>query len=137
MTPRYLLDTNVVSDLVRDPLGPATERIRAVGEESICTSIVVAGELRYGAAKRGSARLLVQLEAVLEVMQVLAIEPPMDEVYGRVRTRLERSGTPIGANDLWIAAQALSLDCTLVTDNQREFFRVDGLQLENWRHDAG
>ena len=61
---RYLLDTNIVSDLVRNPQGRVTQRIREVGEARVCTSIIVAAELRYGASKRGSPRLRAQLEAV-------------------------------------------------------------------------
>lgn len=129
---RYLLDTNIVSVLVRAPTGPVTEHIRTVGERQVCTSIIVAAELRYGAAKRGSARLLSQLELVLGALEVLPFEVPADEVYGDIRAQLERAGRMIGGNDLLIAAQALAMDCTVVTDNQREFKRVKGLRVENW-----
>jgi tRNA(fMet)-specific endonuclease VapC len=129
---RYLLDTNIISALVRDPHGRVTKRIRKVGEAKVCTSIVVAAELRYGAAKKGSARLLSHLEAVLSALEVLALEPPIDSVYAEVRTELERSGQAIGGNDLLIAAHALSLGHTVVTDNEREFGRVEGLRVQNW-----
>ena len=129
---RYLLDTNVVSDLVRNPQGRVTEHIREIGEGGVCTSIVVAAELRYGAQKKGSARLTAQLEAVLGALEVLPFEAPADRTYARLRTRLEQAGRPIGANDLLIAAQALNLDATLVTDNEREFGRIDELRCENW-----
>jgi len=129
---RYLLDTNIVSDLVRNPHGKVAQRIRKVGEARVSTSIVVAAELRYGAAKKGSARLSVQLEAVLSVLDVLAFEPPADVMYASLRTSLEQVGTPIGANDMLIAAHALALGCTIVTDNEREFARVRGLPCENW-----
>lgn len=132
---RYLLDTNIVSAIVRDPRGRIAEHIRTVGEKRVCTSVVVAAELRYGATKKGSARLLAQLEAVLTALEVLALETPVDSVYGDVRTQLERAGHPIGGNDLLIAAQALSLEYTLVTDNEREFRRVGGLSVENWLRD--
>ncbi len=128
----YLLDTNVVSDLIRNPQGRVTRHIRAVGEGKIATSIIVAVELRYGAAKKGSPRLAAQLEAVLGALEVLRFEAPADAVYGRLRARLEQAGRPIGGNDLLIAAHALSLGRTLVTDNEREFARVSGLALENW-----
>ena len=94
--------------------------------------IIVAAELRYGATKKNSPRLTAQLEAVLGALEVLALEAPADIRYGRIRASLERMGRPIGANDLLIAAHALSLDFTLVTDNEREFSRVDGLRIENW-----
>lgn len=129
---RYLLDTNAVSDLVRNPQGRVTERIREVGESSVCTSIVVAAELRYGAEKKGSARLTAQLEAVLGALDVLPFEAPADREYGRLRARLETEGRPIGGNDLLIAAQALALGATLVTDNEREFGRIGELPCENW-----
>ncbi len=128
----YLLDTNMVSDLVRVPRGRVAQRVQAVGEANVCTSIVVAAELRYGAAKKGSARLTEQLEAVLGALNVLPLEEPADETYGSIRTRLERAGQPIGANHLLIAAQTVALGHTLVTDNEREFTRVQGLVCENW-----
>lgn len=133
---RYLLDTNIVSDLVRRPQGRAAEHIRRVGEAQVCTSIIVAAELRYGATKRRSARLARQLEAVLEVLEVVPFTAPADRVYAQIRTRLEQIGTPIGGNDLLIAAQAVALGCTIVTDNEGEFARIDGLPRENWLRGA-
>ena len=133
---RYLLDTNIVSDLVRRPQGRIAEHVRKVGEAQVCTSIIVAAELRYGAAKKGSQRLAAQLEAVLGALDVLPLEAPADAAYGLIRTRLEQAGTPIGANDLLIDAQALALGCTLVTDNEAEFARIDGLPRENWLRQA-
>ena len=129
---RYLLDTNIVSDLVRNPQGKVAQRIRKVGETQVCTSIIVAAELRYGAAKKGSLRLAAQLEAVLGALEVLPLEPPVDAACGSLRTRLEQAGTPIGANDLLIAAHALALGYAIITDNEREFARVEDLQLPNW-----
>ena len=129
---RYLLDTNIVSDLVRNPRGPVARRIRQVGEPQVCTSIIVAAELRYGAEKRGSLRLTAQLEAVLGALDVLPFEAPADAAYGLLRARLEQVGQPIGGNDLLIAAQVIALGYTLVTDNEREFARIDELPSENW-----
>jgi tRNA(fMet)-specific endonuclease VapC len=129
---RYLLDTNIVSDLVRNPKGKVAQHIVKVGEAQVCTSIIVAAELRYGATKESSPRLSSQLEAVLGALEVLPFESPADTAYGSLRTRLERAGQPIGANDLLIAAQTLALDYTIVTDNEKEFARVKDLRLENW-----
>jgi tRNA(fMet)-specific endonuclease VapC len=129
---RYLLDTNVLSELVRHPHGPVAERVRRAGEAQVCTSIIVASELRYGATKKGSLRLTAQLEAVLGAIDVLAFEAPADVVYGQLRARLEQAGTPIGGNDLLIAAQALALGHTIVTDNDSEFARIAELPRENW-----
>ena len=129
---RYFLDTNIVSDLVRNPHGNVAQHIRKVGEAQVCTSIIVAAELRYGAAKKGSPRLSAQLEAVLGALEVLPFETPADAAYGLLRTRLEKAGRPIGANDLLIAAQALALGYTIVTDNEKEFAHVEDLRRENW-----
>ena len=129
---RYLLDTNIVSDLIRNPQGKVAQHIRKVGEAKVCTSIIVAAELRYGAAKKNSPRLTAQLEAVLGAIEILPFEVPADETYGRLRTRLEQIGRPIGGNDLLIAAQAVALGHSIVTDNEREFARIEGLQSQNW-----
>jgi len=129
---RYLLDTNIVSDLVRNPQGQAVQKIRRVGEQRVCTSIIVASELRYGAAKKQSPRLTAQLEAVLGALEVVPFESPADATYGALRTRLEKAGRPIGGNDLLIAAHALALGYTVVSDNEREFARIPGLPHENW-----
>jgi tRNA(fMet)-specific endonuclease VapC len=134
---RYLLDTNIVSDLVRNPQGRVTQRIREVGEAQVCTSIIVAAELRYGATKKGSPRLIAQLELVLDALEVLPLETPADTTYGLLRARLEQDGQPIGGNDLLIAAQAVALGYAIVTDNEREFARIDELPRENWLREAG
>jgi len=132
---RYLLDTNILSDLVRNPQGRVAQHIREIGEAQVCTSIIVAAELRYGAAKKQSTRLTAQLESVLGALEVLPLEAPVDTTYGALRARLEKEGRPIGANDLLIAAQALALGYTLVTDNEKEFAQVKDLPRENWlRH---
>lgn len=133
---RYLLDTNIVSDLVRNPQGRITRRIREIGEAQVCTSIIVAAELRYGAAKKESQRLTAQLDAVLRALEVLPFEAPADIAYGALRAGLERAGQPIGGNDLLIAAQAIALRYAVVTDNEREFARIDGLSYENWLREA-
>ena len=129
---RYLLDTNIISDLVRNPQGRITQCIRKIGEAQVCTSIIVAAELRYGSAKKASPRLTAQLAAILSALEVLPFDAPADVTYGALRLRLEQTGKPIGANDLLIAAQALALGHVLVSDNEREFARIDGLRCENW-----
>jgi tRNA(fMet)-specific endonuclease VapC len=129
---RYLLDTNIVSDLVRHPHGRVAERVREIGEEQVYTSLIVAAELRYGAAKKGSPRLSAQLEVVLRALEVLPLESPVDTVYAQIRANLERAGKVIGGNDLLIAAHAVSLGDVLVTANEQEFSRVPDLPIENW-----
>jgi tRNA(fMet)-specific endonuclease VapC len=129
---RYLLDTNIVSDLVRDPQGVVARRIARAGEDAVCTSIVVACELRYGAAKKGSPRLTEQLESILQALAVLPLEPGADRHYGEIRAHLESAGRPIGANDLLIAAHARAAGLQLVTRNLDEFSRVPGLKVTIW-----
>jgi tRNA(fMet)-specific endonuclease VapC len=114
------------------PHGRISQYIRKIGEARVCTSIIVAAELRYGAAEKQSPRLTTQLEAVLGVLPILPFEVPADATYGLLRAQLERAGRPIGANDLLIAAQAVTLRYTIVTDNEREFAQIHGLPRENW-----
>jgi tRNA(fMet)-specific endonuclease VapC len=129
---RYLLDTNIVSDLVRNPQGKVARRIARVGEAKVCTSIIVACELRYGAEKKGAARLSAQLEQILSVLPVLPLDGEADRHYGSIRADLERKGTPIGPHDMLIASHARSNGLTLVTNNREEFRRVGKLKLANW-----
>ncbi len=132
MPPRYLLDTNILSDLVRNPQGKVAAQITTVGEDAVCTSIVVAAELRFGAEKSGSTELTDRVNLILTALDVLPLELPVDRHYGEVRQHLEHRGTPIGPNDLLIAAHAITLELTVITANVREFLRVPGLKVENW-----
>lgn len=129
---RYLLDTNILSDLVRNPQGRIAARIGDVGEAAILTSIIVAAELRFGAVKKGSEPLTRQVETILSAINVLPFDTPADTIYAALRAKLEAAGRPIGGNDMLIAAHALAEDCTMVTDNEGESGRADGLNLENW-----
>lgn len=128
----YLLDTNIITDLIRNPDGSAARHIEQVGAKEIFTSIIVASELRYGCVKKGSPKLLARVEGILETIPVLPLDLPADAKYGRIRAELEAAGQTIGMNDLLIAAHAFALDLILVTDNTREFSRVRGLIVENW-----
>lgn len=126
-----MLDTNIVSELIRNPAGPAAQRARAAGS-AVCVSVIVAAELRYGCAKKGSAQLLRKIDAFLSEVPVLPFDLPADAEYGSIRAELEAAGTPIGSNDLLIAAHAHALGATVVTGNVGEFRRVRGLDVENW-----
>lgn len=127
-----MLDTNIISDLIKNPQGRAAQRIAKVGEDNICTSIIVAVELRYGCAKRGSKRLLKAVEDLLGEIPVLPFDVPADAEYGGIRSDLEAAGRLIGSNDLLIAAHAYASDAIIVTANADEFKRVRGLKVENW-----
>jgi tRNA(fMet)-specific endonuclease VapC len=129
---RYLLDTTILSDLIRNPQGKAARRIARAGEDNVCTSIIVAAELRYGCEKSGSTKLRKAVEDLLGEIAVLPFEAPADADYGAIRAQLEAAGTPIGGNDLLIAAHARALGATIVTGNAQEFRRVRDVKMENW-----
>ena len=128
----YLLDTSILAHLVRQPQGPVAERIADVGEANVLTSVMVACELRYGAAKRGNRRLTRQVEAVLGALTIRPLESDIERVYAAIRVALEKKGALIGAHDMLIAAHARAIDAVCVTDNVAEFKRVPALKVENW-----
>ena len=130
--PAWMLDTNTLSDLIRNPRGTLVQRLSATDPDALCTSIVVACELRFGARRKGSQVLTQRVEQLLDTLTVLPLDEPADEHYADIRAELERAGTPIGSHDLFIAAHARSRDMTLITHNMREFTRVPGLRVEDW-----
>lgn len=130
---RYLLDTNIVSSLIhRRGDSPVLNRVAELGQHRLCTSIIVAAEIRYGVARKSSARLADSADRVLRALEILAFDHPAEIAYATLRLDLELRGLPIGANDLLIAAQCLAHDLTLVTNNRREFDRATGLRIEDW-----
>ncbi len=128
---RYMLDTNIVSAIVRDPRGKVFERLLDVGEENAFISIITHGEIWYGVKKNGSEELTQKVSAVTRRLYVAPLQLPTDQRYAEIRLAL-RQGKNIGPNDLWIAAHAVALDTVLVTNNEDEFSRVPGLRVENW-----
>ena len=132
MAPRYMLDTNIISDLIRHPGGKAANRIRKLGADGLCVSIITAAELRFGAAKRGSPHLTELVEQILGEIDILPFAAPADRTYASIRNDLEAAGQPIGPNDLLIAAHAVSVGAILVTGNIKEFRRVRGMKVEKW-----
>lgn len=133
MSLRYLLDTDICIYLARNQPPAVAERLARVPLETVAISVVTLGELAYGAERsQRTSETLAQLERFASVVRVLPLDAGVSAQYGRVRAVLERGGSPIGANDLWIAAHALALNITLVTNNGREFRRVRGLRVENW-----
>lgn len=130
---RYLLDTNICIYIAREKPPSVAKRFAQLDAGVVGMSIITYGELRYGAEK--SSQRASALETLTRLQNLIpAIDTDASTVahYGAVRAHLERAGTPIGNNDLWIAAHALALDVTLVTNNLREFERVPGLKLVNW-----
>ena len=127
-----MLHTDIVSDLMKNPGGKAATRLAAEGEGSVCISIISAAELRFGAAKNGSSKLLSRVEAILAEFDVLPLDEPADARYSILRMELELAGNTITPHDLLIAAHALAVDATLATTNVSQFSRVSGLRVENW-----
>ena len=130
----YLLDTNILSDAIKNPQGLVANRISTIDKNALLTSIIVAAEMRYGVNKKQSSVLTERVELLLQTINIAPLDIDADRYYGKIRLNLEQQGRIIGANDLMIAAHALSLDAVLVTDNTREFERIEGLKLENWLH---
>ncbi|MDQ7075357.1 MAG: type II toxin-antitoxin system VapC family toxin [Gammaproteobacteria bacterium] len=128
----YLLDTNILSAMLKNPQGSVAEKIRQVGHQCIFTSIIVASELQFGIRKKASASLTERVERVLESINIIDFKSPADRHYGEIRSLLQQAGTPIGPNDLLIAAHALAENLIMVTDNSNEFQRVPRLKVENW-----
>jgi tRNA(fMet)-specific endonuclease VapC len=126
-----MLDTNIVSELIRHPAGRAAARAR-LEAEAVSLSVIVAAELRYACARKRSRALSARVEAFLSEIRVLPFDVPADAAYGRIRAALEAAGTPIGGNDLLIAAHAISQGAIVVTANKREFERVPALPVEDW-----
>ena len=131
-TYRYLLDTNIVSDLVRNPQGSVAGHIRSVGEEKIATSLIVEAEIRFGLKKLSNKLAIERIGQILNHIPILPLEGDVSGHYAEIRHSLEKRGLPIGPNDLLIAAHARSLGLVLVTDNVKEFNRVPRLKMENW-----
>lgn len=130
----YLLDTNACVDYLTGRYPAVVARIQACEPEDLCTSSVVAAELRYGADRSGHARRNhARLDELLRELRCLAFDEQAARAFGRVRAKLEAAGTPIGPYDTMIAAHALHLGLTVVTDNVDEFRRVRDLAVENWR----
>lgn len=127
----YMLDTNAVSEILRNPDGAVAERFLSLSRTDVCTSVIVSAELLFGVAKKSGTGLRQRMKTVLGDMNVESFEPPADRIYAKVRAELAKRGTPITPNDYLIAAHALALNAVLVTDD-RAFSRVPGLRVENW-----
>jgi tRNA(fMet)-specific endonuclease VapC len=133
MSERYLLDTNILSEIIQTGRDSAVlGMIARVGQDKICTSAIVASEMRYGVERKGSTLLRDKVERVLRNIEIVPYASDCAHAYGIIRTTLEREGRTIGAMDLLIAAHALALNRSLVTDNCREFERVADLRVVNW-----
>jgi tRNA(fMet)-specific endonuclease VapC len=131
---KYLLDTNVCVDILSRRYPSVTERVRISSPQDLCLSSVVVAELRYGADRsQRRAENHERIDILTAEIQCLDFDLAAARVYGRIRSTLEAEGSPIGPYDMMIAAHALSQGLIVVTDNEREFRRISGLEVENWR----
>ena len=132
---RYLLDTNILSDMMRTPEGRAAQRFRTllVGHDSVhlCTSVIVQCELLFGLRRRTQPRWHTQYQRLMDSLDVMPLEADAVLHYAQLRAHLESAGTPLSPNDMLIAAHALALNAILVSADGA-FARVPGLGLENW-----
>ena len=133
MEPRYLLDTNTCIYIRRNKPEQVLRRFRKLRPGEAVLSVITYGELLYGAAKsEQSAVALERLRELINLLPALPMPEAAAEAYGRTRAEVEAKGQIIGNNDLWIAAHALAAGLTLVTNNEKEFRRVRGLNIQNW-----
>ena len=133
MAVRYLLDTNICIYIARHNPPAVRERFSRHTADELVMSVVTLGELRFGAEKSQSRERALAVIAQLEAtMQIAPLTETVGEHYGQIRAALQQRGEMIGNNNLWLAAHARAEGWRLVTNNEREFVRVDGLQVENW-----
>ncbi len=131
----YLLDTNACIQILNSSSSPVTKKVLSIPSQEIYICTVVYSELYYGAYKSTNVnRNLTHLEDLFSEFADLPLDRQAAKLAGQIRARLDALGTPIGANDLLIAAIALANDLTLVTHNTREFSRIDGLKYEDWEY---
>jgi tRNA(fMet)-specific endonuclease VapC len=132
---RYLLDTNIVSDVMRNPDGPVEQALREHADADIGISLIVKGEILFGLVRNANAKGKKRFGALLKAIEVWPMHEGLADIYGQVRATMQMSGKRMGPNDMWIAAHSLSLDAVLVTDDRR-FNSVPGLKVENWLREA-
>jgi tRNA(fMet)-specific endonuclease VapC len=129
----YVLDTNICIYIIKKQPPSVFERFESLPLGSLSMSLVTFGELEYGAMRsNNSEKALNILDELINYIPVLPMGTDVAKHYADIRADLAKKGTPIGNNDLWIAAHTRSLDHTLVSNNIKEFERVEDLQLENW-----
>jgi tRNA(fMet)-specific endonuclease VapC len=131
--PRYMLDTDTCSYIMKRSHPAVLKRLRAVPVSDVCMSVISKAELLYGVeVSQRRAQDAAALAAFLPYVEVVDFADDAALHYAEIRADLKRRGTLIGANDLFIAAHARALGLTLVTNNTAEFERVSKLKLENW-----
>jgi tRNA(fMet)-specific endonuclease VapC len=130
----FLLDTNILTELARNPFGASSHKLKVAGSHNTFTSIIVAGEVRYGIQRHPAMKLLRQMEQIMETIEIRPLPLSAIDTYSVLRTSLDSRSLPISGNDMWIAAHAIAEDAVLVSNNIREFSRIPNLKVENWMH---
>ena len=130
---RYMLDTNICIYVIKHKSESVFRKLKKIKPEDVCISSITYAELAYGVEKSAQPeRNRLALSMMLSSIEIVAFDDAAADEYGEIRAGLERKGTPIGSLDILIAAHARSLGCTLVTNNTKEFCRVEGLEIVNW-----
>ena len=130
---RYMLDTNICIYVIKHKPESVFRKLKKIKPEDVCISSITYAELAYGVEKSSQPeRNRLALSMMLSSIEIVAFDDSAADEYGEIRAGLERKGTPIGSLDMLIAAHARSLGCTLVTNNTKEFCRVEGLEVVNW-----
>ena len=132
MSRRFMLDTDTCSFLIRGVGARLQSQVRSHAG-NLCISAMTAAELRYGALKKGSARIAESVSFLLDLLPAVPFGGSAAERYAEIRVALEASGAPIGHMDMLIAASALAEGCVMVSHNIAHFSRVPGLVVEDWR----
>ncbi len=129
----YMLDTNICSFIIREKPVFVKEKLKTISKDNeVVLSSIVASELLYGAYKKGSQKLIATVKTFIDFFEVLPFDLKAADEYGKLRAYLEKKGKIIGAYDLQIAAHALSLSAVLVTNNRKEFSKIETLEIEDW-----
>jgi len=130
---KYMLDTNICIYIIKRKPANVIERFRQTKISQVGISSITLSELEYGIVKSSKPdQNRFALAQFLAPMEILSYDDEAAQKYGRLRSFLEKQGTPIGSLDMLIAAHALSIDCILVTNNEKEFNRVPNLNIDNW-----
>ena len=130
---RYMLDTNICIYVIKHKPESVFRKLKKIKPEDVCISSITYAELAYGVEKSAQPeRNRLALSMMLSSIEIVAFDDAAADEYSEIRAGLEKEGTPIGSLDMRIAAHARSLGCTLVTNNTKEFCRVEGLEVVNW-----
>ena len=133
MATRYMLDTNICIYIAKNSPQTVSDRFELHDASELAMSVITLGELKFGAEKRQAReKAMAIIDRLVAAIEVMPVPSAASQHYGQIRASLQREGRPIGNNDLWLAAHARAEGWILVTNNEREFSRVEGLQIENW-----